>query len=221
MKQRFIFLLLLIVLGVPGLKAQDKSNLKPHFFEVWTGITLKKEISKKFRLEFEDQFRISESLGSLRLNLYELGLNYHVAKGLNIKAMYRFSFRNNTRNTKRFSFDLSYKLKIKSLKTQIKYRARFQNTQVTYTGESIDFFRNKLTLTKKITEKWSGYSSYEIAFNLSDDFEQQSNRFVLGAKYAVNKRWQLKAFGQYDQDVHGKYKPTRTVYGLMGIYSFK
>jgi hypothetical protein len=214
-------LLLVVILNVPELKAQESIDLQPHFSEVWAGLIINKELSKKFNLELKDQIRISESLHGLRLNLLEVGLGYQIYKKLNVSAKYRFSFRSNARNTKRISVDLAYKTKIKPVKIEVKYRARFQNSRVTYTGESVNFIRNKLTISKKISKKWSGYSSYEIFHNLNDEFEHQSNRFVLGAKYKVNKHFGVKAFAQYDQDIHGKYQPTRSVFGMTGTYSFK
>ena len=216
----FIFINLAILL-TPALFAQEHSDLEPHINEVWTGFTIKKELSKKFRLEFEDQLRISDAYNGVRLNFLELGLNYNVIKGVDVNAKYRYSFRNDIRNTRRLTFDLSYKLKIKSIKADIKYRFRFQNTRVIYTGESVNFVRNKITFNKTINKKWTGYTSYEAFHNLNDEFEHQANRFVLGAKYKLNKRIKLKAFVQYDQDIHGKYQPTRSVFGLMGTYQFK
>jgi hypothetical protein len=218
---RLIIILISVSFAITSLQAQDNADMKPHFTEVWTGFTVKKKMSKKFTLQLEDQVRFSENYAGVRLNFIEVGLNYHIKKGWNASANYRYSFRNSSRNTKRVSFDLSYKLKIKPVKAEIKYRARYQNTVVTYTGESLNFIRNKLTLTKRLTKKWSLYSSYELFLNMSDEYEHQANRFVFGTKIKCNKHLQLKAFAQYDQDIHGKYQPKRTVFGLVGTYNFK
>lgn len=218
---KIITILFSFFLAMTSLQAQDDSDMEPHFTEVWTGFTVKKKISKKLTLQLEDQVRFSESYEGVRVNFLEFGASYHLVKGWNASAKYRYSFRNNARNTKRVSFDLSYKLKIKAVKGDIKYRARYQNTVVSYTGESLNLIRNKLTLTKRLTKKWSIYSSYELFLNMNDEYEHQANRYVFGAKIKCNKHFQLKTFVQYDQDTHGKYRPKRSVFGLVGTYSLK
>ena len=219
--QKIIIIFLSILLALTSLQAQDNSDMEPHLTEVWTGFTIKKKISKKLTLQLEDQVRFSESYQGIRLNFLEIGANYHIIKGWDASAKYRYSFRNTNRNTKRVSLDLSYKLKVKAVKGDIKFRARYQNTVVSYTGESLNFLRSKITLSKKITKKWSLYSSYEVFHNMNDEYEHQANRFVFGAKIKVNKHFKIKTFAQYDQDVHGKYKPKRSVFGLVGTYSLK
>ncbi|MFT6802077.1 MAG: long-subunit fatty acid transport protein [Salibacteraceae bacterium] len=214
-------LILVAFLLAPVLNAKDQPNLKPTLHEIWTGFTLSKDLSKKFSVDLEDQVRFSEALGGLRLNFLDLGLTYRINKVFDAKVNYRYSFRSNVRNTKRISFDLSYKVKIKPVKVEIKMRTRFQNTQVTYTGESTNYLRNKLTLYKSISKKWEGYMAYEIFHNMSDENELHATRFVVGTKFKLNKNLKLKAFLQYDQDVHGKYQPKRYVLGVMGTYEFK
>lgn len=219
MKQLFTIVFLLI--SAPVLHAQDIPDLEPHIYEAWTGFTIKGELNKKFTIALENQIRLSENYDGVRLNFIDLGLKYSIYKGLAFKAKYRYSFRNQARNTKRISFDLSYKLKIKPAKLALKYRVRYQNTQVAYTDENVDFLRNKLTLSYKLHKKWEGYAAYEIFHNMNDENEHQANRFILGVTYELKKQLKLKSFVQYDQDIHGKYKPTRTVFGLMGTYAFK
>ena len=104
---------------------------------VQTGINLLRSninLNKKFSLNFDDQIRITEG-SQISVNFMEAGIKYKFIKKAAIKVQYRYSFRNDMRNTTRLSFDLSYKWKIKPANLQIKYRARFQNTVVTYTGQ--------------------------------------------------------------------------------------
>lgn len=218
-----ISLILLFSIATSTLFAQDpaSANRPSHIYEVWTGFTVKKKLSDKFSVDLENQYRFNTDLGGLRQSFLELGVNYKAWKALEINAQYRFAFRQFVRNTNRFALNVSYKWKVKPVKMEIKFRSRFQNTIVTYTGQSISFFRNKLTLTYKINKKWNVYGAYEAFANMNDEYEHQANRFSLGVHHELNKKFKLKTYLQLDQDLHGKYRPTRSVLGVMLSYKFK
>ncbi len=204
-----------------GLQAQDPLTDGPHYSELWTGFTLKKKLNDKFTVNFDDQIRFTQEWNKIRVNFMELGVKYKINKVIAIKAQYRYSIRNEVRNTRRISLDLSSKWKIKPWNLEFKYRARFQSGVVVYTGQSRSFFRNKFVLTYKFNKKWKTYASYESYYKVNGLSEFRSNRYVLGANYQLNKRLELNPFLQLDQEINVKHPATRSVFGLLFTYQFK
>ena len=219
MKKISVFIILLL-LGF-NLKSQDLIYDESNVSEVWSGFTLKKKLSKKLTLNLDDQIRINAGIKEVRVNFMEVGLKYKVYKNLSVKVQYRYSLRTNLRNTKRISFDVSNKWKIKRLKLELKYRARFQNAIVEYTGQNITYGRNQFSISYKINKKWSPYTSYESFFKFNDNKEFRSNRYNLGIEYTVNKRLSWNGFIQYDQELNVKNPVSRSVIGVLLVYKLK
>ncbi len=214
-----ILLFLFIWTSLATLNAQERPIEYNHTKEVWTGFTLKKDLNKKFSLNFDEQVRITEG-SQIRVNFMEAGIKYKFIKKAAFKVQYRYSFRNDVRNTSRLSFDLSYKWKIKPANLQIKYRARFQNTVVDYTGQSMAYFRNRLIVTYKYNKKWSTYAYFENFYRLNERNEFRANRYEFGANYNINKQFELKTFLQYDYEINVKSPSSRRVIGVLVKYEF-
>lgn len=214
-----LLLFVIAFTGVLAAHAQERPIEYDHSREVWTGFTLKKDLNKKFSVNFDDQIRITEG-SSIRVNFMEAGIKYKFVKNAAFKVQYRYSIRNNMRNTKRLSFDLSYKWKIKPANLEIKYRARFQNAVVEYTGQSFTYFRNRLVLTYKFNKKWSAYGSFENFYRFNERNDFRANRYEFGANYSINKQLDLKTFAQYDYDLNVKSPASRSVIGVLLKYKF-
>ena len=213
-------LVLLLIIGLSGIDVYAQEKVKPiQDHEVWAGVVLKKELTKKLTLNLDNQVRISDNLNGVRSNFVELGLKYDLNKIFSVRGQYRYTFRNNTRNTERISLDAMAKWKFKPAKLQFKYRARFQNTMVVYSGQHLTTFRNRFTVQYKISKKWRTYVEYESFYRFNTRNEFRRNRGTLGAKYRINKEIQLKGFLQIDQDINIRIPQRRTTLGLILTYN--
>ena len=189
--------------------------------EAWVGFTLKKEVSDRVVLSFDQQTRTMDDLNGIRAHLLELGLKYKLSKHFSLKGQYRYTLRNNMKNTDRISLDLTTKWKYKPAKLTFKYRVRFQNTVVSYTDQNITYLRNRLSLQYKISKKWNIYTEYESFFKFNEKNEFRGNRYSFGAKYKVTKRIVLNAFYQLDQEINVKSPSRQNVYGLLLQWNLK
>jgi len=204
-----IFCLFISVIGY----AQSESYITTN--ELWTGFTLKHKISKKTTLFLDQQTRVTDNLNSIRTNFFELGLKYKFSKQFNLKAQYRYTIRNSKRNVKRISLDANLKWKYKPAKITFKYRARFQNSTVVYTGQRFTFLRNRFGLAYPITKELESYVEYESFYRFNQRNEFRGNRFTIGLEYELNKSVALNGFYQIDKEINVKDPKKNNVIGVI------
>ncbi|UTW66347.1 DUF2490 domain-containing protein [bacterium SCSIO 12643] len=183
--------------------------------EVWVGFTLKKQVSDRVTLSLDQQTRTMDNLEGIRANFLELGMKYELSKHFAVKGQYRYTIRNNSKNTERLSLDLSTKWKYKPAKLTFKYRLRFQNSVVEYTGQNITYLRNRFTMQYKISKKWQTYVEYESFFKFNQKNEFRGNRYTLGAKYRISKQMNINAFYQIDQEINVKHAFRENIFGVI------
>jgi predicted porin len=199
----------------------QESNKFHNNNEVWIGFTLKKEVSNHVTLSFDQQTRTMDNLQGIRANLLELGLKYELSKHFSVKGQYRYTFRNNMKNTKRISLDISTKWKYKPAKLTFKYRLRLQNTVVSYTRQNLTLARSRFSLQYKISKKWGIYTEYESFFRFNEKNEFRGNRYTVGTKYKLTKQMELNAFYQVDQEINVKSPVQQNIYGLLLQWNLK
>lgn len=181
---------------------------------LWIGATLKRKVSDRVSVTIEQQTRTKNRLDDLHSSFLEAGVKYKFGKRYSVKTQLRYSIRNDARNTMRVSMDFGSKWRIKPAKLMFKYRARFQNAVVTYTGENITYLRNRVSIEYKVSKKWKINTMYESFFRFNDRNEFRTNRYGLGGTYSYSKRLDVDIFYLYDQEFNVK-KPEHV--GVFGV----
>lgn len=174
---------------------------------MWNTFSLEKELSNKFSISADEEFRLKENFTMLNLFYTNLGLNYKPIKGVKLALTYRliekwkyeyqyFSFRN------RLMFDLSYKYKFYGW--SISYRSRIQSEVRDINTSDIGkipewYWRNKIDIKRQIRQ-YIPYIGTEFRYQLSDPRSPTTNfawhrvRMYAGIDYEINKR---NTFGLY------------------------
>ena len=173
-------------------------------------------MSKKIRLHFDHQFRWNQLNLQQRSSFLQAGVRYKFSKHFNAKLQYRYNIRNNQRNTRRITADFGTKWKIKPMDgLTFKYRGRFQNAIVTYTGQNITHLRNKASLEYLIAKKWETTVSYENFFRMNERNEIRAHRYRWALNYQLSKRVAIDLFYQYEQEVNKKLPENAQTVGLL------
>lgn len=153
---------------------------------LWSTFTLKKEITKKNTLIFDQEFRLRENYTRLNLFYSNIGFNSKFNKHFSIEPSYRyiqkimkdneFSFRH------RFSLDLNYKYKIKrfSYSLRARYQREAKNVMSSKFGWlSEKYFRIRAQAEYQLNAKLSAYYNLEFRYQI----------FVPGNDMIFNNRW--------------------------------
>lgn len=97
--------------------------------QLWTGLGLKADLSKKLSLKYETQARFYKNVSTLRTYYNELSVDYEVIKNLSVGGSYRYSRRNREGyfgSDNRICINTAYTLKIAETGLRLKTRARYQ-----------------------------------------------------------------------------------------------
>jgi hypothetical protein len=153
---------------------------------LWSTFTLKKEITKKTTLIFDQEFRLRENYTLLNLLYSNIGFNSKFNKHFSIEPSYRyiqklmkddeFSFRH------RFSLDLNYKYKVKrfSYSLRARYQREVKNVMSSKFGWlSEKYFRIRAQAEYQLNAKLSTYYNLEFRYQI----------FVPGNDIIFNNRW--------------------------------
>ncbi len=194
------------------LLAQDKP--REESTEVWLGATLKMKITKKFRLDVEQQLRLEDGEDRFEQTFTELGLRYKITDNFDIKGQYRYSITDEEHNEGRWSIDLNYEYDIKNFPLDIGYRCRFQDEKVDWTGEKKTYIRQRLTLDYNLSKLVDPAFEYEWFYKFNDDHEFRRSRFTLSLQWKLNKHSELVTFARLEDEYNVK-KPER-IY-IMGL----
>jgi len=153
---------------------------------LWSTFTLKKEITKKTTLIFDQELRLKENYTRLNLFYSNIGVNYKITKRLSIEPSYRHIDKYTTENIfsyrHRFSVDVNYKYKINRMSYSL--RARYQReSKNVVSGKfgwlSEKYFRIRAQAEYQLSAKLSTYYNLEFRYQI----------FVPGNDMMFNNRW--------------------------------
>lgn len=212
--QKFYFHFFLIFCFVQSV-AQETSDL-----ELWRGIEVEYELNDKWSLELEEQFRLHENISTLKVFFLETGLQYQAADFLDFKFLYRYSNNQNSRNSRRVTFDTKFEYDIPDNPIDIKYRIRLQNTRVSYTEQNINYIRNKLELDANLSKLVDPFLAYEHFFRVRriEESESRTNRYTLGLRWRVEKDLELETYFRRDHERNVKVPNTQYIIGVLAKY---
>ncbi len=211
-----IFLSILLFIPIFGL-AQDGLGLR-------TGISVKKDISNKWKAEVQLQTRFNGNISFLQTYLGEAGVSYKIIKGLEASAFYRYVYRR--KNTEkafkerhRYYADLSYGKKLGTIKLEyrLRYQHQFKDNDLGEAEFDNSYLRNKLEAAYAGKGKFRPYVSADLFYQVGNRLDQI--RPKLGADLRFNKRniLDLSVFKDVDLTRANTYSP---VVGVNYTYKF-
>jgi hypothetical protein len=214
---------LFIILILSGVYAFARAQVKDS--QLWTGAMVKYNISKKFRLDFEQQLRFNNYISQYDYTFSELSLRYKVFKYLDIKALYRYSFipQGETGSLdydkSRISFDAATGTEIFNTGINIGYRIRYQYSRENSTGLTSNYIRNRVAIDYNLSKLVDPYADWEPYFKLDGKNKWRQHRYTLGLSWKINKKLNVDTYYRYQNEINVKKPETDFIIGLGVVYS--
>jgi len=183
--------------------------------ESWTSVSFEKKLSYSFKLEFEQELRLTDQdqESTFKQTFSELSLFYKVFEGFNIQVPYRYSiFKDN--NKQRIGIGGSYKYSFNPL--SLKYRGRIQRTYEKGKKDTEDLTRNRCTITYKINKMFEPYFYSELSHSyLEDPGQLEEYRISIGVTVDLIKKNSIKVFYIFKKEDLSKLDPDEiNVFGI-------
>lgn len=220
MKTKFSALSLVVSIFI-GMSSH--SFCQTNDFQVWSGISVSKDLSKKIEIGFDAKARFFENATTLKQFYTELSGGYDFNKHIKLTANYRFIQKNELTSFEtihRISVDGEAKQKISlitfSLRTR--YQKEFYSAWYSYENplEPTQYLRNKLTIEAKLIKKLSIYFSPEIYSQLDNPrgniFDKV--RYGIGMDYKINKHHFINSFFMLQKQINVPRADTNYILGI-------
>jgi hypothetical protein len=180
-------------------------------FQIWSGIALNKEITKKIQLGLEEQIRLSENATKIKQYYTAFSATYKLNKHLDIEGSYRFIQKNESssfQTNHRLSFDIGLRKKIAPLTFSLRARYQKEFYPVYFYDENplkpTQYLRNKLSIEAKTIKKLNVYLSSELFYQLDNPagniFDKLRNE--IGMQYKINKKNFINLFFMLQKQIN-------------------
>ncbi len=181
-------------------------------FELWSGVQLRKKITKKLRVSFEEEIRFNENISDIKKFYSEISLSYRLNKYIRFAARYRFTENKtllsyySTRH--RIMADISLRYRISRL--TVAYRARYQTKYIDIYSSETGFVpqnhsRNKLSLKYNIRKNpVSPFISSELYYQLNNPEGNRLDKLrnTAGFEYNINKKNSFDIYFRIQQQIN-------------------
>ena len=197
-------------------------------FQIRTGVTLKKDFTKKINLQLDEQIRLYENVSRIKQFYTEVSAEYQLNKHIDFAANYRFIQKQENTvfgTIHRLCFDVALKQKISkfTISLRSRYKKEFYHAWFYYENplDPTQYLRNKLTIETKLIKKLNIYLSPEFYYQLDNSegniFDKA--RYEAGIDYKVNKKKYLNLFFMLQKQMNVSKADTDYILGLN--YKFK
>ncbi len=195
-KQKILIIFIITYSSVAYAQEED--------MELWTGIQIEENITKKLKTSFEQEFRFNENISNTKKIYSELGLSYKINKNIRIAASYRFEKNQKIEDyyVNRHCFYAGITLKNKIKRFALAFRTQYKTKYVSSYSEEYgsvpkNYLRNKLSLKYNIkknpvTPFFYCESFYQLDNPEGNEFDKI--RYALGVDYKINKKNNLNIF---------------------------
>lgn len=216
-------LLLTQILLVLSVSLVFTSNAQVNDFQIWTGVSVKKELTKKIQLELEEQIRLSENATAISQFFTEFTTAYKINKHIQIAGNYRFIKKNEPsvfETIHRLSADLelTQKISIISLSLRSRFQQEFYPEWFYYENplDPTQYLRNKLTVEAKIIKKLNLYIAPELYYQLNNPVGNVFDkvRYAAGLQYKINKKNFISGFYMVQKQLNVSKADTDYVVGI-------
>ena len=216
-KKQFYFIIWALAICSSGIAQTNDA-------ELWTGAGIRKNITKKLSMHFEEQVRMNDNISSLKNYFSEVGVAYRLNKYLRFSGNYRFKNIQRPDGTYRIinRFHGDVRLRYKAKPIIVLYRTRMQ---VEYgqrnNGPRTDFYdRNKLTMRLDLDKMFSPYISSEVYLDISGK-QFDKVRYTLGMDLDLNKRNEVSIFYRIQREFNVNNPKYSYIIGLSYLYKLK
>ena len=208
-----------------GLCCYFKTNAQVNDAGLWLNINVEKKITQKFSTQFTHCFRLNENFSELGTSFSEIGMSYKIIKPLTVGGFYRYSKKRRVDDFystgHRYSFNISYKLKIKQFK--ISFREQFQSGYKDLGAREMSYIpkkhlRSKISVAYDLEKKYSPFVSYELFYEIGEYIDNV--RYKAGVDYEFNKFHTFNAYYMIDKEKNVKNPWTNYVFGIGYNFTF-
>jgi len=178
--------------------------------ELWTGAGVKFNISKRFRLETDYQYRTNFSPFQKKQSFGQIGLRFKVAKWFLIKPSYRL-IRMPEFNADRDRYALDFMFRGKYGDWRFKYRIRAQYYSAVNRVERGFMMRNKVTASYNMSKKLDPVLSWEMFSPIETG---ASHRVKAGLQWKINKDMSFNFFYALEKQMNRKFNDNTHIVGV-------
>ena len=176
--------------------------------QVWIFGEGQAELTKKLRLDVEQQLRLDDSARGFGETFTDIGLRYRLFKPLRIGAFYRFVVLD-AEMRHRVGGDAEAQVGVG--RVGISYRIRLQYTTRDAGGRTA--LRNRLKLDVGLPHGFTPFAAGELIY-VFEKSELRERRLYLGVEWAMSTRIGLTAFYLHKEEVNVNDPETDHVLGL-------
>jgi len=192
--------------------------------ELWSGVSIKKKITKDITGSLEQQVRLDQNISSPKNIFTEARVSYRFNKIFKYSVSYRFINRNQVEDGyvtgNRFTGDLRVRYKMKPLVFTYRNRMQREYRMEELGVRQINYNRNKLALALDLDKKFSPYISFEIYYHLNKE-EFNKNRYTVGVDFDLKNRNELSVFYRLQQDYNVNNPVNAYIIGIGFSHSLK
>lgn len=212
---------ILLVLLSAGLVSPSYAQNKD--FQIWTGVSVQKEFTKKIQIGLEEQIRLSENATTISQYFTELTAGYKINKHISIAGNYRFIQKDElsvfeTVHRLSFDFELTQKISRITLSLRPRFQQEFYPAWFYYENplDPTQYLRNKLALEAKIVKKLSLYFDSELYYQLNNPTGNVFDkvRYETGLQYKINKKNSINGFYMIQKQLNVSKADTDYVLGI-------
>ncbi|MBI2279090.1 MAG: DUF2490 domain-containing protein [Bacteroidetes bacterium] len=192
---------------------------------LWLNLNVEKKVTQKFSAQFTHGFRWYENISELGTSFSEIGMSYKIIKPLTVAGFYRYS--KNKRvddfysNSHRYSFYVSYKLKVKQFK--INFREQFQSRYKDLGTREMSYIpkkhlRSKIEVSYDLEKKYTPFISGELFYEIGEYIDNV--RYQAGLESELNKFNTFHLYYMIDKEMNVKNPWTNYVVGVGYNFTF-
>lgn len=214
-----------ILLLFIGLCCCNRTKAQVNDAGLWLNVNVEKKITQKFSAQFTHSLRYYENISELSTSFSEIGLSYKIIKPLTVAGFYRFSNKKRVDDfystSHRYSFYLSYKLKVKQVKINFReqFQSRYKDIETSATGGiPKNHLRSKMALSYDLEKKYTPYVSAELFYEIGEYIDNV--RYKAGVEYEWNKFNTVNLYYMIDKEMNVKNPWTNYVIGLGYNFTF-
>lgn len=168
--------------------------------KAWFGAEVEYGISKDITIKISEELRYYKNRGTLEQSLTDFGADYKFADWF--KSGVYFRYRNMPDESEEqfetyLNLSLSYELYNLELSNRVRFHVKFRENK-----ESVNNFRNKLTLGYKVLDWLEPYIAAELFYRfLYDDGDRLSQgRYYIGTKIKLSDEHEFDLFLMREQE---------------------